>query len=187
MARHSDQGSTASSSKREYVAWKWSVVFVVCLFLNQCLMFEMWTSILFFSYFLPQVSSRQRNALMSDPSIYSLTLCWIKTSRAWPTGAATKAFLTKVSVWTVGRIAATHWATISRRSAVAPARGSTWRHALRCLTNVCGLTVSTKDYIYTSPLFSTQFTDQLSKPSERDARFRKILKHNQLHISYLIK
>lgn len=85
---------------------------------------------------MSQGLSRQSNVPMSDPSISSSTLCSTRTSRAWPTGAETRAASTEASAWTVGGIAATLWATTSTRFALAPARGSTWRRAPRCLTNV---------------------------------------------------
>lgn len=105
-------------------------------------------------HFLPQVLSRQWNVLTSGPSIYSLTLCWTETSRAWLTVAGIKGLSTKASAWTVGGAAATHWATASRRSVRVPASGSTWTHALRCPTNVRGrhrqLNRTSLRYIYSS-------------------------------------
>lgn len=85
---------------------------------------------------MSQGLSRQSNVPTSDLSISSSTLCSTRTSRARPTGAETRAALTEASAWTVGGIAATLWATTSTRFALAPARGSTWRRAPRCLTNV---------------------------------------------------
>lgn len=103
----------------------------------------------FFPFF-SQALSKQWNVPMNAPSICSSTLCWTQTSRVWPTGAATKELLKKVFVSTVARIAATHWATISRRFAVATARGSTWKQAPGCLSNVRGCSYHFKPTAWSS-------------------------------------